>query len=269
MARKKASELQRLLHASRKSGTITRKVYRMRTKLPVIRSTAQEKKEQHLQRLEKKTTYNAAINDAHQQIQELAREIQSRFGYCTFEGVVTDIFQSQWLKDSSKEVSHYAAFMSLQMHIFNANIPEGQPRQKANQLAPVIIAEKWREMTEEERAAATEDEVTTMCERRVSKELGTWHNANVSANHDSTMTVSRIKEELIRLHARTGDEAVLVVTRGSLTHFCASETHCTSEKSESFLSIVLKTSNEDLAMHMDAFMILGASKSPSAPHKIT
>ncbi|KAJ4492275.1 hypothetical protein C8R41DRAFT_737490, partial [Lentinula lateritia] len=155
-----------------------------------------------------------------------------------------------------KEVSRYAAFTSLQMRILNANIPEGQPCQKANQLVPVI-AEKWREMTEEERVAATEDEVTAMRERRVSKELGTWHNADVSANHDSTMTVSRIKEELIRLHARTGDEAVLVVTRGLLTRFRAPETYCTSEKSESFLSTVLKTSNEDLAMRMDAFMILG------------
>ncbi|KAJ3925962.1 MAG: hypothetical protein NXY57DRAFT_906391 [Lentinula lateritia] len=267
MARKKASELQRLLHASRKLGTITRKVCRVRTKLPVVRSTAQEKKEQCLRRLEKKTTYNAAINDAHQQIQELAREIQSCFGYRTFEWVVTNIFQSQRLKDSSKEVSRYAAFTSLQMRILNANIPEGQPRQKANQLVPVI-AEKWREMTEEERVAATEDEVTAMRERRVSKELGTWHNADVSANHDSTMTVSRIKEELIRLHAHTGDEAVLVVTRGLLTRFRAPETYCTSEKSESFLSTVLKTSNEDLAMRMDAFMILGVEEQCAGKYEV-
>lgn len=63
--------------------------------------------------------------------------------------------------------------------------------------------------------------------------------------------------QLTRLAARTGDECILVVTRGSLSRFRPPETYCSSEKSESFLSTVMKTSGADLAMRMDAFMVLG------------
>ncbi|KAJ3804139.1 hypothetical protein F5876DRAFT_83695 [Lentinula aff. lateritia] len=153
--------------------------------------------------------------------------------------VITDVFQSQRLKDSSKDISCYSAFTSLQMQILNANTPEGQPRQKVNQLSH-IIAEKWRGMTEEERVAAMEDEIVVLHERRENKELGMWHNTDISATHDSSMTVSHVKEELTRLAARTGDECILVVTQGSLLRFHPSETYCSSEKSESFLSMRLQ-----------------------------
>ncbi|KAJ4463551.1 hypothetical protein C8J55DRAFT_443785, partial [Lentinula edodes] len=155
-----------------------------------------------------------------------------------------------------KDISRYSAFTSLQMQILNANTPEGQPRQKVNQLSH-IIAGKWRGMTEEERVAVTEDEIVVLRERRENKELGMWHNADISATHDSSMTVSCVKKELTRLAARTGNECILVVTRGSLSRFRPPETYCSSEKSESFLSTVMKTSGADLAMRMDAFMVLG------------
>ncbi|KAJ3912162.1 hypothetical protein F5877DRAFT_85110 [Lentinula edodes] len=256
MARKKAPALQRLLDTCRKAGSITRRAWRVRTKQPVIKLTPEGRKEIRLRRLAKKTTYNAAISEVHQQLREAAAEIQSRFPGHTLERVVTDIFQSQRLKESSKDVSRYAAFTSAQMQILNANTPEGQPRRKVHQCSK-IIAEKWRAMSDEERVAATEGEVVALRERRESKELGTWHNADVSANHDSSMTISRIKEELTRLNACTGDESILVVSRGSLTRFRPPETYCSGVKSETFLSTVLKTSGEDLAMRMDAYMVVG------------
>lgn len=63
--------------------------------------------------------------------------------------------------------------------------------------------------------------------------------------------------QLTRLNARTGDESILVVSRGSLTRFRPPETYCSGVKSETFLSTVLKTSGEDLAMRMDAYMVVG------------
>ncbi|KAF8825726.1 hypothetical protein HHX47_DHR6000278 [Lentinula edodes] len=256
MARKNAPALQRLLDACRKAGSITQKAWQVRTKRPAVKFSAADRKEKRLRWLEKKTTYNAAINEIHKQLREAAAEVRSRFPDHTLERVITDVFQSQRLKDSSKDISRYSAFTSLQMRTLNANTPEGQPRQKVNQLSH-IIAEKWRGMTEEERVAATEDKIVALHERRENKELGMWHNADVSATHDSSMTVSRVKEELTCLAARTGDECILVVTRGSLSRFRPPETYCSSEKSESFLSMVMKTSGADLAMCMDAFMVLG------------
>ncbi|KAJ4488824.1 hypothetical protein C8J55DRAFT_423108, partial [Lentinula edodes] len=162
-----------------------------------------------------------------------------------------------------KDVSRYGAFTSAQMQILNANTPEGQPRQKVHQCSK-IIAEKWWAMSDKERVAATEGEVVALCEWREIKELGTWHNADVSANHDLSMTPTPLYPGclltdflLTSLNARTGDESILVVSRGSLTCFRPPETYCSSGKSETFLSTVLKTSGEDLAMQMDACMVVG------------
>lgn len=124
MARKKSPAFERLLNASRKAGTIKRKPYTMRTKrLVVIKPTAAERLAKKLQRRERKQSYKSAIADAHQKIQELAEEIHAKFGAFTLERVVTDIFQTKRLKDSSKEISRYAAFTSSQMKILNAGTP--------------------------------------------------------------------------------------------------------------------------------------------------
>ncbi|KAE9406808.1 hypothetical protein BT96DRAFT_987077 [Gymnopus androsaceus JB14] len=69
--------------------------------------------------------------------------------------------QSRQLKDSSKKVSCYAAFTSNQMKVLNAETPKGQPHQKVNQLLK-MIAEKWGKMTEEERVAATEEDLVAL-----------------------------------------------------------------------------------------------------------
>lgn len=217
MAPKKSPAFERLLNASRKAGTIKRKPYAIRTKrLVVIKPTAAERLAKKLQRRERKQSYKSAIADAHQKIQELAEEIHAKFGSFTLERVVTDIFQTKRLKDSSKEISRYAAFTSSQMKILNAGTPsnclsivyvlrykktatpEGQPRQKVGQLSS-IIAEKWRGMTEEEKVAATEGDMASLRSRRESKELGSWHNADITASRDTSITVSRIKDEVSSL----------------------------------------------------------------------
>lgn len=130
-------------------------------------------------------------------------------------------------------------------------------------------------MTEEEKIAATEEDMVSLRSRRESKELGSWHNADITASRDTSITVSRIKDEvsslssiepasanqhpfkLQRLNSRTGDESILWVTRGSVTRFHPAESYCSSERAESFLSTVLKSSGEDLALRMDAYMVLG------------
>lgn len=51
-------------------------------------------------------------------------------------------------------------------------------------------------MTEEERVAATEEEMVALRKRRESKELGSWHNPDISASHDTSITVGQIKDEV-------------------------------------------------------------------------
>ncbi|KAE9390003.1 hypothetical protein BT96DRAFT_1002728 [Gymnopus androsaceus JB14] len=201
MARKKAPAFERLLNVARKAGSVTRKPHRMRTKrIAVVKPTAAEMLAKKLQRCERKVSYKTTIGEAHQKLEELADEIQAKFKNFGLDRVLTDVFQLRRLKDSSRKVSRYAAFTSSQMRILNAEIPEGQPRQKVNKVSK-IIADRWKGMTEEERVAATEEEMAAIYERREGKEVGTWHNADIVASHDTSMTVSRVKEELQRLNA--------------------------------------------------------------------
>ncbi|KAE9406009.1 hypothetical protein BT96DRAFT_987981 [Gymnopus androsaceus JB14] len=257
MARKKAPAFERLLSIARKAGSLKRQTHQLRAKRAVvIKPTTAERLAKRQKLRERKVSYKAAIAEAHQKIQQLALEIHAKFKNFSQDRVVTDVFQSRRLKDSSKKVSRYAAFVSAQMKILNAETPEGQPRQKVNELSK-RIADQWGKMTEEEKVAATEEGLTALCERREVQDTGTWHNADLSASHDTSLTVGRVKEELQRLNARTGDESVLFVTRGSLTRFHPAESYCSSDRAEGFLSTVLKTSGEDIALRMDAYMVLG------------
>lgn len=51
-------------------------------------------------------------------------------------------------------------------------------------------------MTEDEKIAATEESLTALNERKEVQDIGTWHNADLTASHDTSLTVGRIKEEV-------------------------------------------------------------------------
>ncbi|KAJ3711313.1 hypothetical protein C8R42DRAFT_564412, partial [Lentinula raphanica] len=132
----------------------------------------------------------------------------------------------------------------------------GQPKRKANQIA-ADVSKLWKAMSKEEREEATKDHLKVLRDRRENKESGTWHNADISANHDSTISTHRIKEELQRLHSRTGDESILVIVRGGVSRFHPPECFTSSDRVESFLAATYNFSSEDLCYKMDAYMVLG------------
>lgn len=88
----------------------------------VIKPTTAERFAKKQKLRQRKVSYKAAILEAHQKIQELTVEIQAKFNNFSLDRVVTDVFQSRRLKDSSKKISRYAAFTSAQMKILNAGM---------------------------------------------------------------------------------------------------------------------------------------------------
>ncbi|KAJ3741073.1 hypothetical protein EV360DRAFT_90380 [Lentinula raphanica] len=138
---------------------------------------------------------------------------------------------------ASKKISLYSAFISAEMETLNACTPGGG-KQKLNN-AVSKIADKWKKISQNK------------------KEIGTWHNADISANYNMTMSIAHIKEELSRLNRRTGDEPVLLICRGTMTHFHAPESFCSSERTVNFVSTVVKLNANHLAYRMDAYMCSG------------
>ena len=121
MARqKKASNFDKLLHASRRVGSTARKPWRIRAKRIGIKLTAGQKAEKKKQRAAQKESYKEALLEVHQQIYAAAAEIHERFIHLPTELIATDIFQSERLQVSTKNVGRYNAFVSLQSKLMNA-----------------------------------------------------------------------------------------------------------------------------------------------------
>ncbi|KAJ3817845.1 hypothetical protein F5880DRAFT_1617916 [Lentinula raphanica] len=257
MAVKKVTAFARFLNAStRRKATTTRKPWRVRTKRTPIKLTPQEKAVKKAARKQEKLLYQEAIADAHQQIYALAAEIHAKFPKFSADRITADIFQSERLKVSTKDVGPYAAFLSAEAKRFNdAEEAAGRKRWKINQLAKKI-SEKWKNMSQEERIEATKDDLEALRERRENKEVGT-HNVDVTSSQDSTITAEKLKEALQRLGVRTADEGLLIVTRGNMTRFHKPYVWTTSSRVDAFFESVYKAPPTDIGYRMDAYMVSG------------
>ncbi|KAE9404796.1 hypothetical protein BT96DRAFT_935467 [Gymnopus androsaceus JB14] len=249
MARqKKASNFDKLLHASRRP-------WRIRAKRIGIKLTAGQKAEKNKQRAAQKESYKEALLEVHQQIYAAAAEIHERFIHIPTELIATDIFQSERLQASTKNVGRYNAFVSLQSKLMNAEVPEGQPRQKVNELSKKI-AKMWEVMSEEEKDAATREELAHLRDRRANKEVGE-HRVSATAAQDSVLTLQRVQETLQRLTMRTGDEHLLITTRGSNKVYHKPFVFASSNRVVEFFSNAYKEIPADMGYRMDAFMVSG------------
>ncbi|KAJ3757665.1 hypothetical protein EV360DRAFT_83786 [Lentinula raphanica] len=255
VSRKTAGVKDRLSNTLRKAGSVKRKPT-LNKRRPRIKLSRAERLQKKKQLHERKVAYKAALSEVYEEIRSLADGVHAKFPNIPVERILTDIYQSQRLKDSSKELSLYAAFTSAEMHTINSKVPEGEDKKKVHEMSGTI-AKKWAGLSKEEQVAASKDQLAVLRERRESKELGTWHNADISANHDTSMSVARIKEELTRLSSRTGDESLLIIVRGSITRFHQPESFTSSERAENFVYTALKMSSVDLSLKMDAYMVLG------------
>ena len=293
MARQKASNnFTRLLHASkRRVGTGVRKPWRTRTIRPGVKLTAGQKAERRKKFAAQKKTYKEAIIHVHEQIKQMATEIHHQFDKkYSMDEIATDIFQSHRLRTATKDVGRYHAFVSMQSKIMNAGeyrcilkylfliappteTPEGEPKKKVNELSKEI-SKKWKAMSDEEKNSLTKDILVELRECRENKEVGE-HKPGAVAAQDSFMTGERVQDtvrvafysssavlltsswKLKRLNMRTGDEALLIITSGSLERAHRPYVVTTGPRVDSFCTEVLKLIPDDIGAKMDGFMVTG------------
>ncbi|KAF9054925.1 hypothetical protein BDP27DRAFT_1146541, partial [Rhodocollybia butyracea] len=235
-----------------------RKPWRTRTKRVAIKLTAGQKTERKRKRAAQKLSYKQALLDVHQQIYAAAAEIHERFPQLSVDLIVTDIFQSERLQSATKDVGRYSAFVSLESKRLNAEVPEGQPRRKVHEMSSEIAA-KWREMSEEEKDVATKGELAHLRDRRANKEIGE-HRVPAAAAHDSFLTLERVQENLERLNIRTGDEHLLISTRGSNKVFHKPFVFASSDRVVEFFNNAYKDVPTEMGYRMDAFMVSGVEE---------
>ncbi|KAE9401741.1 hypothetical protein BT96DRAFT_991898 [Gymnopus androsaceus JB14] len=237
MARQKASNnFARLLHALKRRKAERRKKF-----------AAQKK------------TYKEAIIHVHKQIKQMATEIHHQFNKkYSMDEIATNIFQSHRLRTATKDVGRYHAFVSMQSKIMNAETPEGEPKKKVNKLSKEIL-KKWKTMLDEEKNSLTKDILVELRERRAlgmreNKEVGE-HKPGAVAAQDSFMTGEQVQDTLKWLNMHTGDEALLIITSGSLEQAHRPYAVTTGPRVDSFCTEVLKLIPDNIGAKMDGFMV--------------
>ncbi|KAJ3754628.1 hypothetical protein EV360DRAFT_73557 [Lentinula raphanica] len=214
MARKKAEVSDCLANALHKAGSVLWKPVEICVVCSQVKLNHTERLQKKLQHCEFKTLYKKALVEASNELHNLADEIHAKFPNISR------------LKDSSKDISSYSAFVSAEMEALNTD--------------------KWAAMSKEGWVAATKDHV----------EPGTTKSQDISANPNTSMSISHIKEALMHLNSCTRDESILIICQGSITCFHAPKYFCSSQKAEKFLTTVIKISSEDMSYKMDAFMTI-------------
>ncbi|KAJ3820128.1 hypothetical protein F5880DRAFT_1509604 [Lentinula raphanica] len=228
MARKKAEVSDCLANALHKAGSVLWKPVEICVVCSQVKLNHTERLQKKLQHCEFKTLYKKALVEASNELHNLADEIHAKFPNISR------------LKDSSKDIrSSYSAFVSAEMEALNT-----APHEVESSLQN--IADKWAAMSKEGWVAATKDHV----------EPGTTKSQDISANPNTSMSISHIKEALMHLNSCTRDESILIICQGSITCFHAPKYFCSSQKAEKFLTTVIKISSEDMSYKMDAFMTI-------------
>ncbi|KAE9389241.1 hypothetical protein BT96DRAFT_755967, partial [Gymnopus androsaceus JB14] len=149
----------------------------------------------------------------------------------------------------------YHAFVSMESKRINAGKYNGEPKRKVNEMAEEI-SEAWKLLSKEERKNITKDVLGDLRERRANREIGR-HNPGAVAAQDSFLTGERVRETLERLNVRTGDEALLIITSGSVERSHRPYVATTSKRVDDFCIEVLKLIPHDVGVKMDGFMVTG------------
>ncbi|KAK7444529.1 hypothetical protein VKT23_015207 [Stygiomarasmius scandens] len=228
--------MERMLSAARSAGTSLRKPWRHRTKRIRLKLTNAEKRRQK------------AVRDE-------PTEIREELGNRTVEQIVEDIMQTHRLKRTQRKASRFNAFVRVEMRRRNADTLEGEDRQKVDACIREI-ADKWQEMSDEERKAATDEALQELNESQENQFIGR-HNSAISAFHDARATLNAVKLELQRLNARTGVESVVISVQSNLAHFLCPDIFVTSDRVPNYFNMAFKQPLVDIAQRLEGYIISG------------
>ncbi|KAJ7599685.1 hypothetical protein C8J56DRAFT_767326 [Mycena floridula] len=242
-----------LLSASRKTTKLKRTPWRYRQ--PRAKETPEKKKERCERRLQHKTRYAVALEDARQATYDAAVSLHQQFGKHSIQYYHAEILQQSKLQTQKKKLAEWNAFVSLMVKQHNDALPIGIPRRKASDIMPEISA-AWKALTTEEKSAATAGTMTELTERREMRDLSE-RNVLLSSFHDTRATLSNLSEELNRLYTRTGTETLLISCRSNEDQYNRPFVHTTSERVDEFLQLSLKQTPAQVGVKMEAYFISG------------
>ncbi|PCH39059.1 hypothetical protein WOLCODRAFT_44685, partial [Wolfiporia cocos MD-104 SS10] len=165
------------------------------------------------------------------------------------------LMQSSCLRSNKRKVSQWNTFLSQEIRRINAELPDDVPRKKSSELTGEISAQ-WKQMSADERAAATESATGQLEEIREAKAV-TKHHLPIHVFNDGHNMLGKLKGELETLHQRMGIECVLIATRENLDMYNQPFQYVTSNRVKEFFENTLKLLVANIGLRMEAYLISG------------
>ncbi|OSD06824.1 hypothetical protein PYCCODRAFT_1422386 [Trametes coccinea BRFM310] len=172
------------------------------------------------------------------------------------------IMQQSRRPASTRKVSRWNAFLSQELARRNNELPDGADHKRVSDDLIQDIAEKWRNMSEEEKSLATNDKVQEIYEQRANRAFGR-HNVATREFNDLRRSLDHVETELRAIHSRTQAEILLIVTRGNQSTWMQPRTLVTSDAVEDFILSSTKYSVLDYSIKMECFILGGGANARS------
>ncbi|KAH9847641.1 hypothetical protein C2E23DRAFT_711718, partial [Lenzites betulinus] len=118
------------------------------------------------------------------------------------------------------------------------------------------LSTQWNAISKEEQIAATDNVLEELKERNENLKKGT-HTVAIQAFHDARATVESLEKELEHLHARTGIEALLFITRSTTSSYVQPFAFHTSGRLAEFVHALTNSNMSEFALKMEGYCLSG------------
>nr|VWO96544.1 N/A [Ganoderma boninense] len=214
-----------------------------------------QKAQRKIANLDRKETLNQMLQDARDRVMEIAGEMQKRFPRHNDKYYFRLIMQDSRLHAKSRNPSRWNAFLSQEMERRNAGVTDGR-KNVSEEARSQEIAAVWRSMTKDEQIAATEERMQLIADRRSARQRKI-PTAPIQIFHDTRATTQNIENELRALNARTGRNALLVMTSPHATDYGQPYVFHTSQRIVDFLMLTMRSTLPEFAMKMEGYILSG------------
>ncbi|PIL36587.1 hypothetical protein GSI_00276 [Ganoderma sinense ZZ0214-1] len=221
-----------------------------------IKLTETERRELKEKREEKRVKLEDALKTARDTMYKLAEQMSEDFGKAHRpEYYYSLIMQQSKLKVKPQKFSRWNVFVSRETRKRNDERGAGNGKRVSDGYIKELSA-RWREMSEEERDAATADGIEELTERRENRKEGV-QNVLINSFHDARATLGSIQQELQFLAGRTGLRIVTIAVRPSSDALNAPFVFSSDERVGYYFETLTKMPMQELVVGLEGFCISG------------
>ncbi|PIL29501.1 hypothetical protein GSI_08309 [Ganoderma sinense ZZ0214-1] len=222
-----------------------------------IKLTEAERQERKDRREKKRDALEDALTSARETMYKYAEAMSEEFGRDhNADYYYRLIMQRSTMKIKPRRISGWNAFVHKEMKELNEGQLHGNREQLHKGGHMQELSERWKAMSEEQRAAAIGDGVEELSERRENRKEGV-QNVHINAFHDTRATLAKVQQELEFLAGRTGMCVLTLAVRSSLDSFNPPFIFVSEPRISQHMETITGKTVLDLAIGLEALCVSG------------